>query len=100
MAMQHFHFLQRWMLAAGDMPFKNSPVTTRAAFLKMRDEDKALPFGQLPLLEIDGLSLSQSLPCAMHVARKAGLVPSDATQQVQMEMVSCSCAVVRCPPSS
>ncbi len=80
-------FFQRWMLAAGGITFKNSPVASRAAFLKLRDEDQVLPFGQLPLLEIDGLKLSQSLPCAMYVARKAGFVPSDPKELVQMEMV-------------
>jgi len=76
------------MLAAGDIAFKNSPVTSRAAFLKLRDEEKVLPFGQLPLVEIDDMKLSQSLPCAMYVARKANLVPSDPAQMAQLEMVS------------
>jgi glutathione S-transferase len=76
------------VLVAGNIKFDNCPVVSREHFLKMRDGDRVLPFGQLPLLEIDGLKLSQSLPCMMYVARKAGLVPTSPEAQVMVEMVS------------
>ena len=68
------------------MAFENVPVTTREAFLKLRDEDDALPFGQLPLLQHEGVSLSQCLAVGRYVARRTGLWPQDDPQAATVDM--------------
>jgi hypothetical protein len=44
--------LSRWMLAATNISFSQKVIDTRGRFLKLAE--RQLPFGQLPLLQIDG----------------------------------------------
>jgi len=45
------------------------------------------PFGQLPLLEVDGVMLCQSNACARLVARKHNLAGQSELEQAQVDMV-------------
>ena len=62
----------RWMLAANAIEFENVPIDTPEELLALRASGK-LPFDQMPLLEIDGLHLSQSSAMVRYLARKGGL---------------------------
>ncbi len=59
----------RWMLAVGQIAFENVPVSTPDALAALRATGK-LPFDQMPLLEIDGLNLSQSTAMIRYLARR------------------------------
>ena len=62
----------RWMLAATGVAFENVPIDTPEQLADLRASGK-LPFDQMPLLEIDGLNLSQSSAMIRFLARRAGL---------------------------
>jgi hypothetical protein len=59
----------RWMLAASDISFTQKLINNRAKFLKM--SERQLPFGQLPLLQIDGLEIVQSQAAVRYLAKRA-----------------------------
>jgi len=61
----------RWMLAINRIAFENVPVETPEALAALRATGK-LPFDQMPLLEIDGLNLSQSSAMIRYLARRGG----------------------------
>ncbi len=78
----------RWMLAATNPspslpPFHFHPVDTNEEFRAMgtgegegeghKEGGALLLFGQLPLLQIDGLNLVQSQAMVRYLARKGGL---------------------------
>ena len=62
----------RWLLAAINLPFENVPIATREALVDLRASGK-LPFDQLPLLEIDGLRISQTTALVRYLARRGDL---------------------------
>lgn len=89
--------LQRWMLTAAGIAFEHEPVDTRAKFLALRDEEGVLPFGQLPLLRIDGLCLAQCMATMRYVARKGGLWPASDPAAAQVDMLVEACKDVAGP---
>lgn len=64
------------MLAANQIAFTNIVVATPGDLAALRLTGK-LPFDQMPLLEIDGLCLSQSSAMVRHLARKGGFYGDD-----------------------
>lgn len=62
----------RWMLAAAEVAFVNLAIDTPEDLAALRASGK-LPFDQMPLLEIDGLNLSQSSAMIRFLARRGGL---------------------------
>jgi hypothetical protein len=74
------------------------PISARAEFVRLLWEDTKtpyefvkvpfgehvkndkFPFGQLPVLEADGLMLAESATITRYVAKKVGLYPSDAKE--------------------
>ena len=61
----------RWMLAINQINFENVAIETPEALAALRATGK-LPFDQMPLLEIDGLNLSQSSAMIRYLARRGG----------------------------
>ena len=59
----------RWMLAVSQIDFENVAIDTPEALAALRATGK-LPFDQMPLLEIDGLNLSQSSAMIRYLARR------------------------------
>jgi hypothetical protein len=51
----------RWMLAVTSVSFTSHVIKDRARFASMASVQ--LPFGQLPLLQIDNLEIVQSQAC-------------------------------------
>lgn len=56
-----------------------------------------LPFGQVPILELDGTVYSQSMAITRYAAKIAGLYPSDAVEALKVDMFSCSLGDMEAP---
>lgn len=84
----------RWMLASAGIAFENVALTTPEDFNALKREGK-LMFGQVPLLEIDGLCLIQSQAIVRYVARKGGLMPEDPAEAALCDMVAETCSDAR-----
>mmetsp|Transcript_20710 Transcript_20710/g.58087 ORF Transcript_20710/g.58087 Transcript_20710/m.58087 type:complete len:240 (-) Transcript_20710:44-763(-) len=76
----------RWILAAAGIRWDQQPLTTHEEFLALRDQGMHLAYGQLPLLEIDGLKLVQSQAIVRYVSAKAGLAGSTPTEAAVVDM--------------
>ena len=77
----------RWMLAATDVDFVNLAIDTPGDLATLRASGK-LPFDQMPLLEIDGLNLSQSSAMIRYLARRGGLYGNDDRDAMWCDMVA------------
>lgn len=60
----------RWMMAATEVTFVQKDITERPQFLTM--VERQLPFGQLPLLQIDGIEIVQSQVSEQLTRRRCG----------------------------
>eukprot|EP00927_Polykrikos_kofoidii_P036093 TRINITY_DN3050_c0_g1_i1.p1 TRINITY_DN3050_c0_g1~~TRINITY_DN3050_c0_g1_i1.p1 ORF type:complete len:234 (+),score=33.98 TRINITY_DN3050_c0_g1_i1:63-764(+) len=76
----------RWTLAAAGIQWEQVALTTHEQFQQLKD-DGMLLFGQLPLLEMNGLKLTQSQSMARYVARVNGLVGKTPEEEVMVDMV-------------
>lgn len=76
----------RWMLAATGVSFSNIAVDTPEELAALRASGK-LPFDQMPLLEIDGLCLSQSSAMIRYLARRSGLYGANDTDAMWCDMI-------------
>ena len=76
----------RWMLAYSDVSYTQRVVGTRQRFLDLRSSGQ-LPFGQLPLLQIDGVEIVQSQAIVRYLARRANLTGKDAREEIG----ACAC---------
>jgi glutathione S-transferase len=75
------------MLAASGRSFVNVAIETPQALAALRASGK-LPFDQMPLLEIDGLNLSQSSAMIRYLARGAGLYGSNDQEATWCDLVA------------
>lgn len=78
----------RWVLAATGVVWEQVGLDSRDEFLDLRDTQCKFLFGQMPLLEIDGLQLVQSQAMVRYVARRGGLCPEDPAELVLCDMVA------------
>lgn len=62
----------RWVLAAAGIPFENVCLSTAQEMQQLRASGK-LTFNQVPMLEINGMRLTQSMAIVRHAARLGGL---------------------------
>ena len=79
----------RWLLAASEITFAQKVITSREQFLKMAE--RQLPFGQLPLLQIDGLELVQSQAIVRYIARRGNLCGNNSRDEVKCDMIAETC---------
>ena len=77
----------RWMLAANNIDFTNIPIDTPEALAELRASGK-LPFDQMPLLEIDGLFLSQSSAMIRYLARRGGFYGANDVDAMWCDMIA------------
>ena len=77
----------RWMLAVNRIPFENIAIETPEALAALRASGK-LPFDQMPLLELDGLKLSQSSAMIRYLARRGDLYGHDDTEALWCDMIA------------
>lgn len=90
-----------WLCHELDLPFRQEPVVQAyrlanpsAPAAPINTESPAFralaPAGSIPVIEDDGLVLSESLACTLHLARKHGgpLAPRDASEDALMQQWS------------
>lgn len=77
----------RWMLAATDVEFTNVAIDTPEELAALRASGK-LPFDQMPLLEMDGLRLSQSSAMFRYLARRGGLYGTNDVDALWCDMIA------------
>ena len=65
----------RLALHLGDIPFEDNRVSG-PEFMALQTEGK-LPYNQLPILEVDGITYSQSVAIARFCGKLSGLYPKD-----------------------
>lgn len=63
----------------------------RFSFEEWPKHKAAMPFGQAPVLEVDGKMLAQSAAIDRYLAGQAGIVPSDAWQAALADQAYCFC---------
>lgn len=76
--------LARLILSAGNVSFVDERLN-RDAFLAIKP---MLPLGQVPVLEVDGTTYSQSMAIARYAAKITGLYPQDPLECLRVDMVS------------
>jgi len=77
----------RWMLAVNRIDFANVALASANELAALRATGK-LPFDQLPLLEIDGLNLSQSTAMIRYLARRGDLYGDSDDDRLWCDMVA------------
>mmetsp|Transcript_2845 Transcript_2845/g.5992 ORF Transcript_2845/g.5992 Transcript_2845/m.5992 type:complete len:305 (-) Transcript_2845:94-1008(-) len=76
----------RWMLAASNVDFCQKTVSSREKFLEMAGCQ--LPFGQLPLLQIDGVEIVQSQAAVRYLARRSHLAGTSSQEALKCDMIA------------
>lgn len=76
----------RWMLAATNVDFCQKVVSNRERFLELAACQ--LPFGQLPLLQIDGMEIVQSQAAVRYLARRAHIQGNSAQDALKCDMIA------------
>lgn len=76
----------RWMLAAAEISFTQKIIDKKSKIVKMAE--RQLPFGQLPLLQIDGFELVQSQAIVRFIAKKANLLGSCQDDEIRCDMIA------------
>lgn len=76
----------RWLLAATNTSFTQKIISQRVHFERMAR--RQLPFGQLPLLQIDGLEVVQSQACIRYLARRAQIAGRTPEEVLKCDMIA------------
>ena len=77
----------RWMLAINQIEFENIPIKTPEMLSTLRATGK-LPFDQMPLLEINGMCLSQSSAMVRYLARLGGYYGNNNQDELWCDMIA------------
>ena len=77
----------RWMLAVNRIDFENIAIETPEDLAALRASG-TLPFDQMPLLDLDGLNLSQSSAMVRHLARRGGFYGDDEIDALWCDMIA------------
>mmetsp|Transcript_34286 Transcript_34286/g.98653 ORF Transcript_34286/g.98653 Transcript_34286/m.98653 type:complete len:236 (+) Transcript_34286:42-749(+) len=77
--------LTRLVFAAGDVDYEDERVSRDE--MKRRKEAGELPFGQFPVLSVDGQLFAQSYSIAKYAAKLAGLMPADPLAALAVESI-------------
>ncbi|XP_062043523.1 glutathione S-transferase A4-like [Lepus europaeus] len=75
----------RWLLAAAGVEFEEEFLETREDYEKLQ-KDGCLLFGQVPLVEIDGMMLTQTRAILSYLAAKYNLYGKDLKERVRIDM--------------
>lgn len=76
----------RWMLAYNDISFAFRVIASRERFLRLKEYQ--LPFGQIPLLQIDGIELVQTQAILRYLAKKCSMAGSTKKEEVRCDMIA------------
>ena len=74
------------MLAASNLSFGQKIIETRTQFMRL--SRRQLPFGQLPLLQIDGLELVQSQAIIRYLAKRSNLIGKDSIDELKCDVIA------------
>nr|QST14964.1 GSTsigma1e protein [Diaphanosoma celebensis] len=74
--------LSRLIFAHANVPYEDC----RYEMSEWAEQKSKMPFGQLPVLEVDGKMLAQSHTMGRYLARKFGLAGKDEWEQAQADM--------------
>ncbi|XP_004644680.1 glutathione S-transferase A4-like [Octodon degus] len=75
----------RWLLAAAGVEFEEEFLETREQYEKLQ-KDGLLLFGQVPLVEIDGMVLTQTRAILSYLAAKYNLYGKDLKERARIDM--------------
>ncbi|KAM4835313.1 glutathione S-transferase A4-like isoform 2-T3 [Thomomys bottae] len=75
----------RWLLAAAGVEFEEEFIETREQFEKLKKDGRLL-FGQVPMVEIDGMWLSQTRAILSYLAAKYNLYGKDLKERARIDM--------------
>jgi glutathione S-transferase len=77
----------RWMLAANGIAFRNVSMESPDDLASLRLSGK-LPFDQMPLLETDGLAISQTTALIRYLARRGDFYGDTPTDALWCDMIA------------
>jgi len=86
----------RCIIAAGGDKAENVFMSKKSDIQALRSEGK-LAYGQVPLVEVDGLCLVQGYATAQYLGSKYGLYPTDPKEQYIVGHVFAACSDARGP---
>ncbi|CAH2248668.1 glutathione S-transferase 3 [Pelobates cultripes] len=75
----------RWLLAAAGVEFEEKFVDTREQYEKLL-EDGSLLFQQLPMVEMDGMKISQTKAILQYIASKYNMYGKNLKERVVIDM--------------
>ncbi|XP_008055891.1 glutathione S-transferase alpha-4-like [Carlito syrichta] len=75
----------RWLLAAAGVEFEEELFETREQYEKVQKDGRLL-FGQVPLVEIDGMALTQTRAILSYLAAKYDFYGKDLKERVRIDM--------------
>lgn len=75
----------RWLLATAGVEFEEEFIETREQYEKLQ-KDGCLLFDQVPLVEIDGMMLTQTKAIHSYLAAKYNLYGKDLKERVRIDM--------------
>ncbi|XP_020035681.1 glutathione S-transferase A4 [Castor canadensis] len=75
----------RWLLAAAGVEFEEEFLETKEQYEKLQ-KDGCLLFGQVPLVEIDGMMLTQTRAILSYLAAKYNLYGKDLKERLRIDM--------------
>ncbi|XP_028629420.1 glutathione S-transferase alpha-4-like [Grammomys surdaster] len=75
----------RWLLAAAGVEFEEEFLETREQFEKLKNDGRLL-FGQVPLVEMDGMLLTQTRAILNYLAAKHNLYGKDLKERLRIDM--------------
>ncbi|KAF1772400.1 Thioredoxin-like fold [Phytophthora cactorum] len=78
--------LSRMIFNYGGIAFTDHRIA-RTDFVKLKP---TLPFGQVPVLELDGTIYAQSMAIARYAAKIVGPYPNDALEALKVDVFSCA----------
>ena len=84
----------RWMLEATGTEYTESVVRNREAMDRLRSSGKLL-FGQVPMLEIDGVNIVQTDAILRYLARKHDMLGADLQESAKIDMVHAATQDIR-----
>ncbi|XP_042137338.1 glutathione S-transferase A4 [Peromyscus maniculatus bairdii] len=75
----------RWLLAAAGVEFEEEFLETREQYEKLRKDGRLL-FDQVPMVEMDGMLLTQSRAILSYLAAKYNLYGKDLKERLRIDM--------------
>ncbi|XP_032155586.1 glutathione S-transferase A4-like isoform X2 [Sapajus apella] len=75
----------RWLLAAAGVEFEEEFLETREQYEKLQKDGRLL-FGQVPLVEVDGMMLTQTRAILSYLAAKFNFYGKDLKERVRIDM--------------